>query len=102
MKTTLKTNLRATIVAASTVAAVAGVQVALAGTAGTEFQDIWNLLVDWSQGFLGKIISLGMIMYGLGAGLVQQNLKGAIVGLGGGLILFYGPNVIDGVVGAVA
>ena len=101
MKTEMKSNIRSAVIATAAVATVAGVQVALAGTNGTEFQDIWNMLVEWSQGYLGKVIALGMIMYGLGAGLVQQNLKGCIVGLGGGLILFYGPAVIDDVVGAL-
>jgi|SRR5690606_29899156 len=103
MKTAATQNqtVRTTAIAAAAAATVIGVQVAVAGANGTEFQNIWDLLVGWSEGYLGKIIALGMIMYGLGAGLVQQNLKGCIVGLGGGLILFYGPSVIDDVVGAV-
>lgn len=73
----------------------------LAGTGGSEFDDIYNLLVGWTQGTLGKIISLGMFLVGLAAGIVNQSIISVVIGIGGALALYYGPTVINGVVAAV-
>jgi conjugal transfer pilus assembly protein TraA len=72
----------------------------LAGTGGSEFDDIYNLLVGWTQGTLGKIIALGMFMVGLAAGIVNQSIISVVIGIGGALALYYGPTVINGVVAA--
>ncbi len=53
------------VLASTAVAAVALAPEAMAGTGGTEFDDIYTLLVGWTQGTLGKIIALGMFMAGL-------------------------------------
>ena len=71
------------------------------GTGGTEFNDIYTLLVGWTQGTLGKIIALGMFMVGLSAGIVNQSIVSVVVGIGGALALYYGPTVISGVVTAL-
>lgn len=88
-----------------TSAALAGVALAsneaMAGTAGTEFDDIYTLLVGWTQGTLGKIIALGMFMVGLAAGIVNQSIIAVVIGIGGALALYYAPTVIDGVVAAL-
>jgi conjugal transfer pilus assembly protein TraA len=70
----------------------------MAGTGGTEFNDIYTLLVGWSQGTLGKIIALGMFMVGLSAGIVNQSIVSVVIGIGGSLALYYSPTVISGVV----
>ena len=74
---------------------------AMAGTGGTEFDDIYTLLVGWTQGTLGKIIALGMFMVGLSAGIVNQSIVAVVIGIGGALSLYYGPTVINGVVAAL-
>jgi conjugal transfer pilus assembly protein TraA len=74
---------------------------ALAGTGGTEFDDIYTLLVGWTQGTLGKIIALGMFMVGLAAGIVNQSIISVVIGIGGALALYYAPTVISGVVAAL-
>ncbi|MBS3952243.1 MAG: pili assembly chaperone, partial [Methylomicrobium sp.] len=68
---------------------------------GSEFDDIYTLLVGWTQGTLGKIIALGMFMVGLSAGIVTQSIVSVVIGIGGALALYYGPNVINGVVAAL-
>ena len=73
----------------------------MAGTAGTEFDDIYTLLVGWTTGTLGRIIALGMFLVGLAAGIVNQSIISVVIGIGGALALFYGPTVISGVVAAV-
>lgn len=89
-------------VVASALAAAAVVSTdAMAGTGGTEFDDIYTLLVGWTQGTLGKIIALGMFMVGLSAGIINQSIVAVVVGIGGALALYYGPTVISGVVSAL-
>jgi conjugal transfer pilus assembly protein TraA len=90
-----------TVLASAAVAAVALVPEAMAGTGGTEFDDIYTLLVGWTQGTLGKIIALGMFMVGLSAGIVNQSIVSVVIGIGGALALYYGPTVINGVVAAL-
>ncbi|MCX7099424.1 MAG: pili assembly chaperone [Methylococcales bacterium] len=74
---------------------------AMAGTGGTEFDDIYTLLTGWTQGVLGKIISLAMSIVGLTAGVVNQTIMPVVVGIGGALALYYGPNIINGIVTAL-
>ena len=70
----------------------------IAGTGGTEFDPVWTLLTDWSQGSLGRIISGTMILIGVISGIARQSIMAFAVGLGGGVGLFYAPNIIDAVV----
>jgi conjugal transfer pilus assembly protein TraA len=87
--------------AAGTAALVAAAPMAvLAGAGGTEFDSIYTQLTGWTTGTLGKIISLGMILVGLGMGVVRQSIVAVVVGVGGGLALANAPTVIDNIVGA--
>ncbi len=93
-----KTALLATVAAAALALSATD---AMAGTGGTEFDDIYTLLVGWTQGTLGKIIALGMFLVGLSAGIVNQSIVAVVIGIGGALALYYGPTVISGVVSAL-
>ncbi len=86
------------VLATVAVGAIALGSDAMAGTGGTEFDDIYNLLVGWTQGTLGKIIALGMFMVGLAAGIVNQSIVAVVIGIGGALALYYAPTVISNVV----
>jgi len=70
-------------------------ELALAGTGGTEFDDIWVTLTDWMQGTLGKIAAGAMILVGIVAGVARQSLMAFAVGVGGGIGLYNTPTVID-------
>jgi conjugal transfer pilus assembly protein TraA len=70
---------------------------AMAGTGGTEFTDIYDLLTGWSKGTLGKVMAVGMFLVGIGMGIVKQSVTAAVTGVGGALVLNYGPQVIDNV-----
>lgn len=70
---------------------------AFAGQGGTEFSDIYDLLTGWSQGTLGKVMAVGMFLVGIGMGIVRQSVTAAVTGVGGALVLNYGPQVIDNV-----
>lgn len=73
---------------------------AMAGDQGSEFDDVWNTLLGWAQGTLGKIIALSMMLVGIIAGVARQSIMAFAMGIAAGLGLFYAPNVINGVVSA--
>jgi conjugal transfer pilus assembly protein TraA len=66
-----------------------------------DFADVVLLMTAWSQGTLGKVIALGMFVVGLAAGIVRQSVMAAVAGVAGALVLRYGPDVIDGIFGAL-
>lgn len=91
------------VVTVAVLAAVLAVAVntdAMAGTGGAAFDDVWQTIRDWTTGYLGKAIALGMVLYGIGMGVAKQNLAGFATGMGGGVGLNYSPAVIDTVVSA--
>jgi len=70
----------------------------IAGTGGTEFDPVWALVTDWTQGALGRIIAGTIILVGIVAGIANQSLMSFTIGIGGGVGLFYAPTIIDSVV----
>lgn len=87
----------ATALAATGVGAVSGV-----AANDTDFDEVWELLVGWTQGALGKVLALGALILGIGFGLVRQSVAAAAVGLGMAIVLQYGPYVINQIIGADA
>ncbi|EWY35819.1 hypothetical protein N825_34220 [Skermanella stibiiresistens SB22] len=73
---------------------------AFAGTGGSAFDDVYTTIKDWTSGYLGKSIALGLVLYGVGAGVAKQSLGGFATGMGGGVGLNYAPDVVESVVSA--
>jgi conjugal transfer pilus assembly protein TraA len=73
---------------------------ALAGTGGTEFDTIYQTLLGWIQGTLGKVIALTALAVGLTIGIMRQSIMAVVVGIAMSMALYYGPTVIEGVVAA--
>ena len=67
---------------------------------GDEFEDVWSRLVGWTQGTLGRIIALTLILVGAAMGVVRQSLITFVVGIAMGLGLYNAPSIIDAVMGA--
>ena len=86
--------------AAALTAVVALPGIAAAGTGGTEFDDVWTLVIEWTQGALGRVIAGSMILVGLVAGIANQSIMAFALGLGGGVGLYYCTNIISAVVGS--
>lgn len=90
------------------IAALAGLSLAVcavsvyAGNGGDEFQQVYDLLEEWSTGTLGKIIALGALIVGIGFGLVRQSVIAAVVGIAMALVLNFGPTVISGIITGTA
>ena len=73
-----------------------------AGNGGQEFTEVYDMLVEWSTGTLGKIIALAALIVGIGFGLVRQSVIAAVIGVSMALVLNFGPTVIDGILVATA
>lgn len=71
---------------------------AMAGTTGTEFQALYNLMLGWAQGFLGKTIAISAFILGLGMGIAKSSPIPALTGVVFAMFVVYIPNVISGVV----
>mgnify|MGYP001256507225 CR=1 FL=1 len=71
-----------------------------AGTGGGEFEDVWITLEEWTQGTLGRIITLAIIVVGAVIGVVRQSLMTFAVGFAMGMGLYNAPVIIDSIVGA--
>lgn len=93
-----KLSNKASLAMALTAAFVAPSMV-VAGTGGSEFDPVWTLITDWSQGSLGRVIAGSIILVGIIAGVARQSMMAFAVGIGAGVGLFYAPTIIDAVVG---
>ena len=82
------------------IATVAFAGAAVAGQGGDLFNPIWDQLIDWMQGTLGRIIVGLMILTGIGAGVLRQSLMPFVTGVGGGVGLYAAPSVIEDVLSA--
>ncbi len=74
--------------------------IALAGTGGGEFDDIWITLTDWVEGTLGRIIAAGIVIVGIVAGIVRQSLMAFAIGIAGGMGLYNTPTIIEEIMSA--
>ena len=72
-----------------------------AGAGGTEFAPIYTLIEGWSQGSLGKLLALTMLLVGIVSGIARQSIMAGAVGLGAAVTVFYAPTVINTMVSAM-
>lgn len=88
---------RATFVALAVLASTA----AVAGSGGQQqFGGLAQQLAGWSQGSLGIVIAIAALLVGLSIGVVKQSLMAVVTGIGIAIALYYGPDVISGVLSA--
>lgn len=62
-----------------------------------DFDGIWKRLQDWTQGSLGKSISLLFLLIGLVAGLLRGSIVSCVVCLGAALALATVPSIINSI-----
>ena len=96
-KVSTRENLKSALVLAVFLTLMIGKN-AMAGTTGSEFQNIYNMVVAWTSGYLGKTIALGAFLAGMGVGIVRQSMMAVVTGIGAGLAVAYMPEVINGIV----
>jgi len=81
--------------------ALLGTGAAIAGTTGTEFQAMYDLLLGWASGFLGKAMAIAAFLFGAGFGVAKQTILPAVLGVVFALVFAIGPGVINGMLTAV-
>ena len=63
-----------------------------------DFNDVFQLLSDWSQGSLGKLVSLAAVIVGVGIGIVRQSIMAAVIGIAMAVVVQYAPTIITSIV----
>lgn len=62
-----------------------------------DFQSLYDMLKNWSQGTLGRSIALMFLLVGLGVGVVRGSIMGAVGCIAAAMALFIGPQIIDNI-----
>lgn len=70
---------------------------ATAGTGGTEFDTMYTMVVDWTEGTLGKLLAVTAFLIGMGMGVIRQSILAVVLGIAFALTLAYAPQIIDAV-----
>ena len=75
---------------------------ALAAPTGDEFNDLYDLVKQWSTGSLGKTIAVTFLLVGLGVGIIRGSIIAAVGSIAAGVSLVMLPTIIEGLFGAGA
>ena len=97
MKLLSKLYARAGVAATSVVLAAP----ALAGTTGTEFTALYNLVKGWSQGYLGRALAIAAFLVGAIIGFAKSTAMPALIGVVFAILFAIGPGIIDGIASAL-
>ena len=97
MKLVQKMLNRAGIAASSLVLAAP----AFAGTTGTEFTGLYNLVKGWSEGYLGRTVAIAAFLDGAIVGFAKSTAMPALVGIIFAVLFAIGPGIIDGIASAL-
>jgi len=74
---------------------------AFAGTTGTEFGGLYNLVKGWSEGYLGRTLAIAAFLVGAIVGFAKSTAMPALVGIIFAVLFAIGPGIIDGIASAV-
>ena len=71
------------------------------GVTGTEFQSLFDMLVGWAEGYLGKALAIAAFVVGALVGFAKSTAMPALVGIVFAIVFGLGPTVINGMFAAV-
>lgn len=74
---------------------------AFAGTTGTEFGPLYNLVKGWSEGFLGRTLAIAAFLVGAIVGFAKSTAMPALIGIVFAVLFAIGPGIIDGIASAL-
>ena len=74
---------------------------AFAGTTGTEFTGLYNLVKGWSEGYLGRTLAIAAFLVGAIVGFAKSTAMPALVGIIFAVLFAIGPGIIDGIASAL-
>ena len=70
---------------------------ALASQTGTEFSMLYDIVYNWSTGYLGRSIALIFLLIGLGVGVIRGSIMGAVGCVAAAICLVVAPEVVEGI-----
>lgn len=73
---------------------------AFAGTTGTEFLPLYNMVDGWATGYLGRTIAVGGLIIGGLMGWAKSSGMPALMGIGWAVIFGVGPAIITNIMSA--
>lgn len=71
-----------------------------AGDGGEEFEEVWTVLKDWTQGTLGRIIAIALVLVGIIFGVARQSLISFAICIAGAMGLYQAPTIIEALLSA--
>lgn len=80
--------------------AVAATTPAMASTTNTDFDLVFTTLREWTEGSLGRVLAISMIIIGITMGIARQSIMSFAIGIAAGLGLYTAPAVVEGIVSA--
>jgi conjugal transfer pilus assembly protein TraA len=73
----------------------------LASQTGSEFSMLYDIVYNWSTGYLGRSIALIFLLVGLGVGVIRASIMGAVGYVAAAICLVVAPEVVDGILTTV-
>ncbi len=92
---------RAGVVTTGGLGLLAFTSVASAGVTGPEFQALYDLILGWAQGYLGKALAIAAFLFGAIVGVAKSTATPALIGIVFAIVFSIGPGVITGMMTAV-
>lgn len=71
------------------------------GVTGTEFLSLFNMLVGWAEGYLGKALAIAAFLTGAIVGFAKSTAMPALIGIVFAIVFGLGPTVINGMFSAL-
>lgn len=70
-------------------------QTARAASDGSEFEGLYELVSQWSTGFLGKTIAVAFLLVGLGMGVIRGSVMAVVAAIAAAAALILLPGIVD-------
>ena len=86
---------RAAALALVAVLVLAAEPAAAAGTGGSEFKSLYELIAGWATGYLGRAIAVSFLVVGLLTGLIRGSVIAAVTAIGAAVALLMLPTIVD-------
>lgn len=71
-----------------------------AATGGSEFSDLYDLVLGWTEGVLGKTVAVSAFLIGMIMGVAKQSIWAFAIGCLFAASLAFGPSIIEGIFSA--
>lgn len=80
--------------------ALPGLATASSPSITTDFDVALNMVIDWSQGTLGKLVSVTFLVVGIVMGVMRQSIFAAVPAIAAAMAMYIGPDIINSIFAA--